>query len=51
MQNWKNCWENTVFLIYELLVPNEIQKQIVNKAGAEIKAFEHVKCRLAVKKF
>lgn len=39
------------FLIYELLTPEEIQKQIIDKAGAELKAFEHVNYCLAVKKF
>ncbi len=38
------------FLIYELLTPDEIQRDIINSVGAEIKAFEHVNYCLAVKK-
>ena len=38
------------FLIYELLTPDEIQKNIIDRAGADLKAFEHVNYCLAVKK-
>ena len=38
------------FLIYELLTPDDIQKDIIDKAGAELKAFEHVNYCLAVRK-
>jgi len=38
------------FLIYELLMPNDIQKNIIDKAGADMKAFEHVNYCLAVRK-
>ena len=38
------------FLIYELLTPDEIQRDIIDKAGADLKAFEHVNYCLAVRK-
>ena len=38
------------FLIYELLTPNDIQRDIIGKAGADMKAFEHVNYCLAVRK-
>ena len=38
------------FLIYELLTPDEIQRDIIDRAGAELKAFEHVDYCLAVRK-
>ena len=38
------------FLIYELLTPNDIQRDIIDKAGADMKAFEHVNYCLAVRK-
>ncbi len=38
------------FLIYELLMPEEIQREIIDRVGAEIKAFEHVNYCLAVRK-
>lgn len=38
------------FLIYELLTPNDIQREIIDKAGADMKAFEHVNYCLAVRK-
>lgn len=38
------------FLIYELMTPRDIQENIINKAGSDIKAFEHVNYCLAVKK-
>lgn len=38
------------FYIYELLTPSDIQKEIIDRAGADMKAFEHVNYCLAVKK-
>ena len=38
------------FLIYELLTPDDIQKNVIDKAGADLKAFEHVNYCLAVRK-
>lgn len=38
------------FLIYELLTPRDIQRDIIDKAGADLKAFEHVNYCLAVRK-
>ena len=38
------------FLIYELLTPDDIQRDIIDKAGADMKAFEHVNFCLAVRK-
>lgn len=38
------------FLIYELLTPEEIQRDVIDKAGAALKAFEHVNYCLAVRK-
>ena len=38
------------FLIYELLTPHDIQRDIIDKAGADMKAFEHVNYCLAVRK-
>ena len=38
------------FLIYELLTPEGIQRDIIDKAGADLKAFEHVNYCLAVRK-
>ena len=38
------------FLLYELLTPDDIQRDIVDKAGADMKAFEHVNYCLAVRK-
>lgn len=37
------------FLIYELLTPDDIQRDIIDKAGADWKAFEHVNYCLAVR--
>ena len=37
-------------LIYELLTPDDIQRDIIDKAGADMKAFEHVNYCLAVRK-
>lgn len=39
------------FLIYELLTPDEIQRDIIDRAGADIKAFEHVNYCMAVRKY
>ena len=38
------------FLIYELLTPDDIQRDIIEKTGADMKAFEHVNYCLAVGK-
>ena len=38
------------FLIYELLTPDDIQRDIIDKAVADVKAFEHVNYCLAVRK-
>ena len=38
------------FLIYELLTPDDIQRDIIDKAGADMKAFEHVNYCLAARK-
>lgn len=38
------------FLIYELLTPDDIQRDEIDKAGADLKAFEHVNYCLAVRK-
>ena len=38
------------FLIYELLTPSDIQRNIIDKVGADMKAFEHVNYCLAVRK-
>ena len=38
------------FLIYELLTPDDIQRDLIDKAGADLKAFEHVNYCLAVRK-
>ena len=38
------------FLIYELLTPAEIQRTVIDPAGADISAFEHVRHCPAVRK-
>ena len=38
------------FLIYELLTPDDIQRDIIDRAGADLKAFAHVNDCLAVRK-
>ena len=38
------------FLIYELLTPEGIQRDVIDRAGAALKAFEHVNYCLAVRK-
>ena len=42
--------ETQGFLIYELLTPDDIQRDIIAKAGKGIKALEHVNYCLAVRK-
>lgn len=42
--------EKQGFLIYELLTPDDIQRDIIDKAGADMKAFGHVNYCLAVRK-
>ena len=39
------------FLIYELLTPDDIQRDVIDKAGADLKAFEHVNDCLDVRKY
>ena len=39
------------FLIYELLTPDDIQRDVIDKAGADLKAFEHVNNCHAVRKY
>ena len=38
------------FLIYGLLTPDDIQRDVIDKTGADMKAFEHVNYCLAVRK-
>ncbi len=38
------------FLISELLTPDDIQRNIIDRAGADMKAFEHVGYCLAIRK-
>ena len=42
--------EKQGFLIYELLTPDDIQRDIIDKAGTDMKAFENVNYCLAVRK-
>ena len=42
--------EKHSFLIYEQLTPRDIQRDIIDKTGADLKAFEHVNYCLAVRK-
>ena len=55
MQSAFSCPELTQLLkrhgfqIRELLTPKEIQRDIIDSTGAELKAFEHVNYCLAVK--
>ena len=37
------------FLIYELLTPDDIQRDAIDRCGADMKAFEHVNYCLAVR--
>lgn len=46
----ENLLEKHGFLIYELLTPDDIQRDIIDRAGADLKAFEHVNDCLAVRK-
>ena len=39
------------FLIYKLLTPDDIQRDVIDKAGADLKAFEHVNDCHAVRKY
>lgn len=39
------------FLIYELLTSDDIQRDVIDKAGVDLKAFEHVNDCLAVRKY
>ena len=39
------------FLIYELLTPDDIQRNIIDKTGADMKAVEHVGYCLAVREY
>lgn len=38
------------FMIYESLIPDDIQRDVIDKARADMKAFEHVNYCLAVRK-
>ena len=38
------------FLIYELLTPDDIQRDVIDRVGVDMKAFEHVNYCLAVRK-
>ncbi len=38
------------FLIYELCRPEDIQREIIDRVGGDLKAFEHVNYCLAVRK-
>ena len=42
--------EKRGFLIYELLTPDDIQRDVIDASGANMKAFEHVNYCLAVRK-
>lgn len=42
--------ERDIHEIYELLTPDDIQRDIIDRAGADLKAFEHVNDCLAVRK-
>ena len=42
--------ENHGFLIYEMLTPNDIQRDIIDEAGADMTAFAYVNYCLAVRK-
>ena len=37
-------------MIYESLIPDDIQRDVIDKARADMKAFEHVNYCLAVRK-
>ena len=38
------------FLIYELLTPDDIPRDVIDRVGADLKTFEHVNYCLAVRK-
>ena len=38
------------FLIYELLTPDDIQREVIDRVGADLKDFEHVNYCHAVRK-
>ena len=42
--------ERNGFLLYELLTPADIQRSMIDPAGADISAFKHVRYCLAVRK-
>ena len=42
--------EKRGFLIYELLTPDDIQRDVLDKAGADLNAFAQVNYCLAVRK-
>ena len=42
--------EKNGFLIYELLTPDDIQRDVIDRVWADLKAFEHVNYCLAVRK-
>lgn len=46
----KSLLEKHGFQIYELLTPGDIQRDIIDKNGGDMKAFEHVNYCLAVRK-
>ncbi len=46
----ESFWERHGFLIYEFMTPDDIQRDIIDSVGADMKAFEHVNYCLAVKK-
>ena len=50
MERAKKLLEKHGFLIYELLTPDDIQRDVIDKVGADMKAFEHVNYCLAVRK-
>ena len=49
-QELEKLLEKHGFLIYELLTPADIQREIIDRAGVDMKAFEHVNYCLAVRK-
>ena len=50
IEDLEKLLEKHRFLIYELLTPDDIQRDVIDKAGADLKAFEHVNYCLAVRK-
>ena len=49
-QELEKLLEKHGFLFYELLTPADIQREIIDRVGADMKAFEHVNYCLAVRK-